>query len=73
MQENRMLSPAIISIIVALVIVGLVLYLIDIIPMDGTIKQIIRVIVIISVVVWLLQSFGFIGSVHSLFVPAHPV
>ena len=42
-----MLSPAIISIIVALVIVGLVLYLIDIIPMDGTIKQIIRVIVII--------------------------
>jgi hypothetical protein len=67
-----MLSPAIISIIVALVIVGLVLYLIDIIPMDGTIKQIIRVIVIIAVVVWLLQSFGFIGSVHSLFSPAHP-
>ena len=68
-----MLSPAIISIIVALVIVGLVLYLIDIIPMDGTIKQIIRVIVIIAVVVWLLQSFGFMGSVHSLFRPAHPV
>jgi hypothetical protein len=67
-----MLSPAIISIIVALVIVGLVLYLIDIIPMDGTIKQIIRVIVIIAVVVWLLQSFGFIGSVHSLFRPTHP-
>ena len=67
-----MLSTAIISIIVALVIVGLVLYLIDIIPMDGTIKQIIRVIVIIAVVVWLLQSFGFIGSVHSLFSPAHP-
>jgi hypothetical protein len=67
-----MLTPAIISIIVALVIVGLVLYLIDIIPMDGTIKQIIRVIVIIAVVVWLLQSFGFIGSVHSLFSPAHP-
>ena len=65
-------TPAIISIIVALVIVGLVLYLIDIIPMDGTIKQIIRVIVIIAVVVWLLQSFGFIGSVHSLFSPAHP-
>ena len=68
-----MLTPAIISIIVALVIVGLVLYLIDIIPMDGTIKQIIRVIVIIAVVVWLLQAFGFMGSVHSLFRPAHPV
>ena len=67
-----MLSPAIISIIVALVIVGLVLYLIDIIPKEGTIKQIIRVIVIIAVVVWLLQSFGFIGSVHSLFHPTNP-
>ena len=39
-----MLTPAIISIIVALVIVGLVLYLIDIIPMDGTIKQILSLI-----------------------------
>ena len=67
-----MLSSGIVSIIISLVVVGLLLYLIDIIPMDGTIKQIIRVIVIIAVVVWLLQSFGFIGSVHSLFSPAHP-
>lgn len=59
-----MLTPQIISILVSLVVVGLVLYLVDLIPMDGTIKQIIRVIVIILVVIWLLQSFGFIGSVH---------
>ena len=65
-----MLTPAIISIIVALVIVGLVLYLIDIIPMDGTIKQIIRVIVIIAVIIWLLQAFGFIGSLSNLLHPA---
>ena len=31
------------------------------IPMDGTIKQIIRVVVIIAVVIWLLQTFGYWG------------
>jgi len=46
------------------VVIGLVLYLIDLIPMDRTIKQIIRIIVIIGVVVWLLQAFGFIGSIN---------
>ena len=40
----------------------LLLYLIGLIPMDGTIKQIIRVIVIIAVIIWLLQTFGLLGS-----------
>jgi uncharacterized membrane protein len=65
-----MLTSGIISIIVTLVVIGLVLYLIDLIPMDGTIKQIIRLIIIICVVVWLLQAFGLIGSVGNLFRPA---
>jgi hypothetical protein len=64
-----MLSSGIISIIVSLVVVGLVLYLVDIIPMDGTIKQIIRVIIIVAVIIWLLQSFGFIGSIGNLLHP----
>jgi len=68
-----MFSPAVISIIVALVVVGLLLYLVDIIPMDGTIKQIIRAIVIVGVIIWLLQAFGLIGSVGSLVHPAHSV
>ena len=67
-----MLIPGIIGIIVTLVVVGLALYLIDLIPMDGTIKQIIRGIVIVLVIVWLLQAFGFMGSVHSYFHPVHP-
>ena len=41
---------------------GLLLYLVGLIPMDGTIKQIIRVVVIIAVVVWLLQMFGLLGG-----------
>jgi hypothetical protein len=56
-----------ISIIVTLIVVGLLLYLVDLIPMDGTIKQIIRLIVIIAVIVWLLQAFGLIGSLNHLF------
>ena len=66
-----MLSSGIVSIIVTLVVIGLVLYLIDLIPMDRTIKQIIRTIVIIGVVLWLLQAFGLIGSISSLLHPGH--
>jgi hypothetical protein len=70
MQEIRMLTSGIISIIVTLVVIGLVLYLIDLIPMDRTIKQIIRLIIIICVVIWLLQAFGLIGSISNIFHPA---
>jgi hypothetical protein len=61
-----MLTPALIHIIVYLVIVGLVVYLIDLIPMDGTIKTIIRGIIIVAVIIWLLQAFGLIGPVNHL-------
>jgi hypothetical protein len=58
-----MFTPALISIIVTLIVIGLLLYLIGLIPMDGTIKQIIRVVIIIAVIVWLLQSFGLLGPI----------
>ncbi len=65
-----MLTSGLVGIIVTLVVIGLLLYLVELIPMDGTIKQIIRIIVIIAVVVWLLQAFGLIGPLNSLFHPA---
>lgn len=58
-----MFTPALISIIVTLIVIGLLLYLIGLIPMDGTIKQIIRVVILIAVIVWLLQSFGLLGPI----------
>jgi hypothetical protein len=67
---ERMFTSGLVGIIVTLVVIGLLLYLVDLIPMDRAIKQIIRIIVIIAVVVWLLQAFGLIGSLNSIFHPA---
>ena len=40
--------------------------------MDSAIKQIIRIIVIIAVVIWLLQVFGLLGSLNGLIHPGAP-
>ena len=45
------------SIIIALIIVGAVLYLLPRLPLDATIKSIIQVIVIVVLVIWLLRVF----------------
>ena len=48
-----------ISLIVTLVILGLVLYLVNLLPIDGTIKQIIWVITIVVIIALVLQAlFG---------------
>jgi len=65
-----MLSSPLVSVIISLIVIGLLLYLVDLIPMDHAIKQIIRIIVIIAVVIWLLEAFGLIGSINGLFHPA---
>jgi hypothetical protein len=50
------------SIIIALVVVGIVLYCINaFVPMDPKVKMILNVVVILLLVVWLLQAFGLIA------------
>jgi len=44
-----------INVLVILVIVGVILWGINEIPMDATIKKVIRVVVIVLVLVWLLR------------------
>ena len=52
-----------IQIVIALVIVGLILWVVQQIPMDPTIARIIRVVVIVFVVIWLLYVLaGAAGS-----------
>jgi hypothetical protein len=47
-----------IQLVVVLIIVGLLLWAANQLPIDGTIKTIIRVIVIVAVCLWLLQVVG---------------
>ena len=59
-----------INLIVTLIVVGVLLWLINAyIPMDGTIKKILNVVVVICVVVWLLYAFGILNRAGDIRVP----
>ncbi len=54
-----------ITVVITLIVVGVLLWAINrYIPMDGKIKQILNIVVVVVVVLWLLQGFGVIGSLH---------
>ncbi len=59
-----------ISLVITLIVVGVLLWLVNTyIPMDGKIKQILNVVVVICVVVWLLSAFGVLGHSDGIPVP----
>jgi hypothetical protein len=49
------------TILFVLVIIGLILYLVNRLPIDANIKTIIYVLVIIVVLAWLLNHFGILA------------
>jgi len=56
-----------INIVVSLIVGGVLLWLVNnYIPMDGKIKRILNVGVVVVVVLWLLQVFGIIGSIDAI-------
>jgi hypothetical protein len=56
-----------INVVVALIVVGVLLWLVNTyIPMDGKIKNILNIVVVIAVVLWLLQAFGLLGELSSI-------
>jgi hypothetical protein len=55
-----------IQIVMALVVVGILLWLVNLIPMQGTIKSILNAVVVLFVVLWLLNVFGVIGSLSHI-------
>lgn len=57
----------ILTILLALVVVGVILWLINsYIPMDGKIKRILNIVVVIIVVLWLLKAFGLLDSMRGI-------
>jgi len=56
---------------VILVVVGLVMWLINTyIPMAAAIKSLLNIVVFVVVLIWILQTFGLIGAIPGLKMPA---
>ncbi len=56
------MSP-IISILIALVVIGFLMWLVNTyIPMDGRFKQIFNVLAIVVVVIWIIRSLGYLTA-----------
>jgi len=54
------------QVVVVLVVVGVLLWLVNLIPMQGTIKSILNAVVVIAVVLWLLNAFGVLHSLSAI-------
>jgi len=55
-----------VNIVIALIVVGIALWLINnFIPMAGSIKAILNLVVVIAVAVWVLKAVGMWGQVTS--------
>lgn len=60
-----------VNIAVILVVVGLVMWLINsYIPMAAAIKSLLNIVVFAVVLIWILQTFGIIGAIPGLKIPA---
>ena len=58
------------SLALTLIVVGILLWAINTyIPMDGKIKNILNIVVIICVIFWLLNTFGVFHHLHDVPVP----
>ena len=51
-----MFPPFLIQLVISLIIIGLLLYVVNLLPIDAGIKQIIRVVIIVFIVIWLLYA-----------------
>jgi hypothetical protein len=63
--EEEEIMP-LVNIVIALIVVGVALWLINtFIPMANSIKTILNVVVVVSVVIWVLQAVGMWGRITS--------
>jgi Fe2+ transport system protein B len=58
------------SLVITLIVVGVLLWLVNTyISMDGKIKKILNIVVVICVVIWVLYAFGIINHSGDIRVP----
>jgi hypothetical protein len=56
-----------VTLVVTLIVVGVLLWLVNTyIPMDGKIKKVLNIVVMVVVVLWLLNVFGVLGHLHDV-------
>jgi hypothetical protein len=64
---------SLVTIVIALIAVGVLLWLVNTyIPMDGKIKRILNIVVVVVVVLWLLNVFGIWGHLRDVRVSLDP-
>jgi hypothetical protein len=52
-----------VTLVITLIVVGVLLWLVNLIPMQGTIKGILNLVVVIVVVIWLLRVFNLLSYI----------
>lgn len=57
---------SLISLVVGLIVIGLLLWAVQQLPGNATIKNIAYVVIVVFAVLWLLQQLGLMGSVSDL-------
>lgn len=58
---------SLVSLVITLIVVGVLLWLINnYIPMDGKIKHILNMTVVVVVVLWILNTMGLIDSLRGI-------
>jgi hypothetical protein len=66
MEGAAPMTISLIGILVTLIIIGAILYIIQLLPIDATIKRICYVVMVLFVLLWLLQMLGAIGPTIKL-------
>ena len=60
------MTISLIGVLVFLIIIGVILYVIQLLPIDALIKRICYIVVLVFCLLWLLQLLGGIGPIIRL-------
>jgi hypothetical protein len=64
---------SLLSVALTLIVIGVLLWLVNTyIPMQGIIKSLLNLVVVVCVIVWLLHVFGLLNGPHEVHVPQVP-